>query len=134
MILLEKLKAFMSEHVYDAEEVFEKHDDKREMVCTPSMEELKKKAKAKGLWNLWLPLDSAALMKITNAHSNDEALYKGPGLTNLEYAHLAREMGKVPWAPEIFNCSAPDTGNMEVLLRYGTKGSTREVVIAALNG
>ena len=89
----------MSEHVYDAEEVFERHATTNERWSVhPLMEELKKKAKAKGLWNLWLPLDSAALIKITNARGNDEALYKGPGLTNLEYAHLAREMGKVPYA------------------------------------
>ena len=135
MMLLEKLKAFMSEHVYDAEEVFEKHaTTNARWSVHPLMEELKKKAKAKGLWNLWLPLDSAALMKITNAHSNDEALYKGPGLTNLEYAHLAREMGKVPWASEIFNCSAPDTGNMEVLLRYGTKDQQEKWLLPLLMG
>jgi alkylation response protein AidB-like acyl-CoA dehydrogenase len=125
----------MSEHVYDAEEVFERHATTNERWSVhPLMEELKKKAKAKGLWNLWLPLDSAALIKITNARGNDEALYKGPGLTNLEYAHLAREMGKVPWASEIFNCSAPDTGNMEVLLRYGTKEQQERWLLPLLMG
>ena len=104
------------------------------MVCASPNGGIEEESEAKGLWNLWLPLDSAALIKITNARGNDEALYKGPGLTNLEYAHLAREMGKVPWASEIFNCSAPDTGNMEVLLRYGTKEQQERWLLPLLMG
>ena len=75
------------------------------------LEDLKKKAKAEGLWNLFLPPNK----------DHDEGDYHGAGLTNLEYAMCSEEMGKVAWASEVFNCSAPDTGNMEVFHRYGTK-------------
>jgi acyl-CoA dehydrogenase len=99
-----KLTAFMDEHVYPNESVF--HDqissgDRWQPV--PIIEELKTKAKAAGLWNLFLPESE-----------------RGAGLTNLEYAPLCEIMGRVVFAPEVFNCSAPDTGNMEVLERYGS--------------
>lgn len=99
-----KLLAFMDEHVYPSEKT---HHDQLEAgdrwETPPVMEELKEKARAQGLWNLFLP----------------EADY-GAGLTNLEYAPLCEIMGRSPIGPEAFNCSAPDTGNMEVLVRYGT--------------
>lgn len=117
--LLVKLKHFMHAHVYKAEEALENHAATPERwEVSPIVEELKEKAKRAGLWNLWLPLDSAALLKITD--DGGSSLFAGPGLTNLEYAHLAEEMGRSVWASEAFNCSAPDTGNMEVLLRYGS--------------
>ncbi|MEQ8497496.1 MAG: acyl-CoA dehydrogenase family protein [Gammaproteobacteria bacterium] len=105
--LLDEVKAFMQEHVYPVEEeVFDwNHDPNNLWVVPPQIEAIKAKAKAQGLWNLFLP------------HEYGEY---SPGLTNLEYAPLAEEMGRVIWGAEVFNCSAPDTGNMEVLARYGS--------------
>ena len=121
--LLVKLRRFMTDHVYPAEAELEAHamTPQRWTVC-PKVEELKTLAKRAGLWNLWLPVDSAELLKLPVPNDDEEGrmLLTGPGLTNLEYAHLAGVMGASVWASEAFNCSAPDTGNMEVLLRYGT--------------
>ena len=102
--LQKRLAAFMEEHVYPNEARFHQHcqgPDRWEPV--PVIEELKPKARAAGLWNLFLP-----------------ASERGAGLSNLEYAPLCEIMGRSPLAPEVFNCSAPDTGNMEVLDRYGS--------------
>jgi acyl-CoA dehydrogenase len=106
--LQQRLSAFMAEHVYPAEprywqEIEANTAAGRRWTPLPVIEELKPKARAAGLWNLFLP----------------ESEY-GAGLTNQEYAPLAEIMGAVPWASEVFNCSAPDTGNMEVLVRYGS--------------
>ena len=100
-----ELAEFMDEHVYPNEKTYKDQLNAAESRWTipPIMEELKEKAKAAGLWNLFLP---------------DSDL--GAGLTNLEYAPLCEIMGRSPIAPEVFNCSPPDTGNMEVLVRYGT--------------
>jgi acyl-CoA dehydrogenase len=81
----------------------------------PILEELKTKARAAGLWNLFMPPSSG------HKHVDDSFTFKGESLTNLEYALCAEEMGRIHWASEVFNCSAPDTGNMEVLYRYGTR-------------
>ena len=81
----------------------------------PVVEELKAKAKAEGLWNLFMPPSHGA------EPVDDSFKFEGPGLSNLQYAFCAEEMGRVMWASEVFNCSAPDTGNMEVLHRYGTR-------------
>ena len=105
--LQKKVSAFMQQHVTPQEErFFEEISANRARgnawIPTRIVEELKPKARAAGLWNLWQPKDH------------------GGTLTNLEYAPLCEIMGRSNWAPEVFNCSAPDTGNMEVLLRYGT--------------
>jgi acyl-CoA dehydrogenase len=101
--LQQQLQAFMDEHIYPNERRFQDEVDRNRWTPTRVIEELKPKARAAGLWNLFLP--------------NDE---NGAGLTNLEYAPLCEIMGRSHMAPEVFNCSAPDTGNMEVLARYGT--------------
>ncbi|HWH56117.1 MAG TPA: acyl-CoA dehydrogenase family protein [Terriglobales bacterium] len=101
--LQKRLTAFMDEHVYPNEQRFEEEIKRERWRHSSLLEELKSKARAAGLWNLFLP--------------NDD---QGAGLSNLEYAPLCEIMGRSAIAPEIFNCSAPDTGNMEVLARYGT--------------
>ena len=101
--LHQRLTAFMDQHIYPNEQKF--HDQIAASRWTPTaiVEELKRKARAEGLWNLFLPESE-----------------NGAGLTNLGYAPLCEIMGRSVMAPEVFNCSAPDTGNMEVLARYGT--------------
>jgi acyl-CoA dehydrogenase len=101
--LQNRLQAFMDSHVYPNEEEFQAEIAQARWKPTRIVEELKAKARHEGLWNLFLPHDE-----------------NGAGLTNLEYAPLCEIMGRSHIAPEIFNCSAPDTGNMEVLARYGT--------------
>ena len=101
--LRRRLLAFMDEHIYPNEPRYYEQTEHERWQPTQVIEELKPKARAAGLWNLFLP------------DSED-----GAGLTNLEYAPLCEIMGRSPMASEVFNCSAPDTGNMEVLARYGT--------------
>ena len=106
--LMDRVQAFMDAHVHPAEKVYAAQMDEatrngNRWIVVPVVEDLKAKAKQQGLWNFFLP------------HSK-----WGPGLSNLEYAPLAEIMGRVNFASEVFNCSAPDTGNMEVLERYGS--------------
>ena len=99
-----RLTAFMEEHIYPNEARFYREAEELGPFSTyPVIEELKPRAKAAGLWNLFLPASD-----------------RGAGLTNVEYGHLCEIMGRSLLAPEVFNCNAPDTGNMEVLERYGT--------------
>ena len=101
--LQQRLTAFMEEHVYPNEQRFHDEIERERWVPTRIVEELKPRARSAGLWNLFLPDDE-----------------HGAGLSNVEYAPLCEIMGRSAMAPEVFNCSAPDTGNMEVLARYGT--------------
>jgi acyl-CoA dehydrogenase len=101
--LQKRLQSFMDVHVYPNEDRFHQEIERERWKPTRIVEELKPKARREGLWNLFLPHDE-----------------NGAGLTNLEYAPLCEIMGRSHMAPEVFNCSAPDTGNMEVLARYGT--------------
>ena len=116
-----KLGKFMDTHIYPLEREYHHfvHDPKNLWKIHPKMEELKDKAKAEGLWNLFLPEDYGDL---------------SPGLTNLEYAPLAEMMGKIQWSPEVFNCAAPDTGNMEVLAKYGTPEQQDRWLKPLMNG
>jgi acyl-CoA dehydrogenase len=104
-VLKRRVTDFMEEHIYRAEKVYSQQLDEAptRWSIPPIMEELKAKAKSEGLWNLFLP---------KREYSD--------ALTNVEYAHLCEIMGRSPIAPEVFNCSAPDTGNMETIARYGT--------------
>ena len=117
--LMEQLNAFMDEHVYPNEEAYADHfkSTDNKWVTPPLMQELKNKAKDAGLWNLFLPESE-----------------RGAGLSNLEYAPLAEIMGRVFWASEVFNCNAPDTGNMEVLDRYGSEEQKEQWLKPLLNG
>jgi acyl-CoA dehydrogenase len=117
--LQQRLASFMDEHIYPNEALYLRQiaeGDRWQSV--PIIEQLKPKARSAGLWNLFLP----------------ESEY-GPGLTNAEYAPLCEVMGRAaPFAPEVFNCSAPDTGNMEVLVRYGTEAQRRQWLEPLLAG
>ena len=117
--LQRRLTAFMDEHVYPNETTYHRQiDDGDRWEPTAIVEELKPKARAAGLWNLFLP----------------ESEY-GAGLTNVEYAPLCEIMGRVPvFGPEVFNCSAPDTGNMEVLVRYGSDAQRKQWLEPLLAG
>jgi alkylation response protein AidB-like acyl-CoA dehydrogenase len=113
-----KLQAFMKKNIYPNEQKFYQQIEEGDRWQTlPIMEELKEKARAEGLWNLFLP----------------ESEY-GAGLTNFEYAPLCEIMGCSPMAPEVFNCSAPDTGNMETLVRYGNEDQKKRWLEPLLNG
>ena len=116
---LERLRAFMDAHVLPNESIYRQQLESAPSRWTipPVMEELKANARREGLWNLFLP---------ESEH--------GPGLTNLEYAPLCELMGRSPIAPETFNCSFPDTGNMEVLVRYGTPDQKQQWLADLLNG
>ena len=116
--LLERLTAFMDEHVYPNEKRFlDEVAEGDRWQPTKVVEELKARARAAGLWNLFLPQSE-----------------RGAGLTNLEYAPLCEVMGRVPWAPEVFNCNAPDTGNMETLERYGSPEQKKQWLEPLLEG
>ncbi len=116
--LMEQLTAFMEAHIYPNEKTyFAQIDEGERWRPVELVEELKPKARAAGLWNLFLP---------ESEH--------GAGLTNLEYAPLCEIMGRSPMAPEVFNCSAPDTGNMEVLTRYGTEAQKKQWLEPLLAG
>jgi acyl-CoA dehydrogenase len=118
--LRQQLLAFMDEHVYPNETRFEQQLEQGNRWESPDiLDELKALARDQGLWNLFLPQAYGEF---------------SPGLSNLEYAPLAEIMGRVLWASEVFNCSAPDTGNMEVLARYGSPEQQEEWLAPLLRG
>lgn len=116
-VLKDRLQTFMDEHIYPNEAEYEHQlnalDDRFSTV--PLMEELKEKARQAGLWNLWMPKDHG-------------------GLSNEDYCPLAELMGRVLWSPEVFNCNAPDTGNMEVFMKYGTEAQKAQWLEPLLAG
>ena len=115
--LLDRLSKFMDEHIYPNEEVYAEQlaSMPNRFGTVPLMEELKAKAKAAGLWNLWLPKDH-------------------DGMSNEDYCAFAEMMGRVLWSPEAFNCNAPDTGNMEVFIKYATEAQKAEWLEPLMEG
>jgi acyl-CoA dehydrogenase len=117
--LINRVRGFMNEHVHPNEATHTGQVSENPWETPPVVEELKAKARAAGLWNLFLPVEHGR--------------YSG-GLTNMEYAPLAEQMGRVTWASEVFNCSAPDTGNMEVLAKYGSAAQKQQWLEPLLAG
>ena len=118
-----ELSAFMDEHIYPNETAYAEqlHSAENRFAPLPLMDALKAKARAAGLWNLFVP--------------ENHSQYCGHGgLSNFDYAPLAEMMGRVSWAPEVFNCNAPDTGNMEVLMNYANDFQREEWLTPLLNG
>ncbi|PKP91050.1 MAG: acyl-CoA dehydrogenase [Alphaproteobacteria bacterium HGW-Alphaproteobacteria-16] len=125
----DRVKGFIEQHIKprQGEYVAQVREGERWKVI-PVIEELKPVAKAQGLWNFFMPPHSG------QNHVDDSFEFEGTQLTNLEYALCAEEMGKSGWASEVFNCSAPDTGNMEVLHRYGTRDQKDRWLKPLMNG
>jgi alkylation response protein AidB-like acyl-CoA dehydrogenase len=125
----DRVRAFIESEVrprvrdYDAQQ----REGERWKVL-PVVEELKGKARAEGLWNLFMPPSHGA------TSVDDSFEFEGPALSNLQYAFCAEEMGRIGWASEVFNCSAPDTGNMEVIYRYGTREQKEQWLRPLMDG
>ncbi len=117
--LLARVRQFMQDHVYPIEDLYEKQlrHGATDFKVPPVFHELQQRARSEGLWNLFLPESEL-----------------GAGLSNLEYAPIAEEMGRIEWASAIFNCSAPDTGNMEVLVRYANEAQKAKYLQPLLDG
>ncbi|MEY3719906.1 MAG: hypothetical protein RL618_425, partial [Pseudomonadota bacterium] len=124
MELQEKLNHFMDKHIYPNERTYKEEVDRNgrekgnRWIPTEIVEELKPIARKEGLWNLFLP---------KSPHAPE-------GLSNLDYAPLCEIMGRITWAPEVFNCSAPDTGNMETIERYGSEEHKEQWLKPLLRG
>ena len=122
---MERVQAFMDAYIYPAVPVYEKQmreiDNWREVP--PIFDELKAKAKAEGLWNMFMP-----------PSEHDDEFFTSVGLSNVDYAPIAELMGRVSWATEVFNCMAPDTGNFEVLHRYGTPQQNKQYMVPLAEG
>ena len=127
--LIARVNAFMDEYVIPAVPVYEAQQaEGPRWKVLPVIEELKAKAKAAGLWNMFMPPSSGV------AHVDDSFVFEGEQLTNLEYAPIAEITGRVEFAAEVFNCSAPDTGNMEILNRYGSLAQKERWLRPLMNG
>jgi acyl-CoA dehydrogenase len=127
--LIQKVSDFMDEHIYPNVPVYEAQQaegDRWKVI--PILEELKVKARAAGLWNMFMPPSAG------HAPVDDTFEFEGLQLSNLEYAPICELFGRVSWASEVFNCSAPDTGNMEVLNRFGTREQKDRWLTPLMNG
>jgi acyl-CoA dehydrogenase len=125
----DRVRSHMASHVFPRAQDY--HDQRaigERWKILPVVEEEKTRAKAAGIWNLFMPPTSGRV------HVDDSFEFEGPGLNNLEYALCAEEMGRIGWGSEVFNCSAPDTGNMEVLHRYGTRDQKDRWLKPLMNG
>lgn len=122
---MERVRSFMDEHIYPAIPVYRQQcaTVDRWKEVPPIFEEMKAKARAAGLWNIFMP-----------PSEHDDKFFTSVGLTNVEYAPIAELMGRVSFASEVFNCMAPDTGNFEVLHRYGTSEQKRKYMLPLANG
>ena len=126
---VERVQRFMEAHVYPAVPTYEAQDaegDRWKVIQV--VEDLKAKAKAEGLWNMFMPPSGG------HAHLDDTFEFEGPMLSNVTYSSIAEVLGRVGFASEVFNCSAPDTGNMEVLMRYGTRAQKEQWLRPLMNG
>ncbi|WP_120716076.1 acyl-CoA dehydrogenase family protein [Tsuneonella amylolytica] len=124
----DRVRHFIDSHVRPRTDEYKEAHEKDRWGVNPVLEEEKARAKAQGIWNLFMPPQSG------RPHVDDSFEFDGPGLTNLEYALCAEEMGRIGWASEVFNCSAPDTGNMEVFHRYGTREQKDEWLKPLMEG
>jgi alkylation response protein AidB-like acyl-CoA dehydrogenase len=125
----DRVRNHMAAHVFPrAQDYYDQQAEGSRWKILPVVEEEKARAKAAGIWNLFMPPTAG------RAHVDDSFEFGGPGLTNLEYALCAEEMGRIGWGSEVFNCSAPDTGNMEVLHRYGTREQKDRWLKPLMNG
>jgi acyl-CoA dehydrogenase len=125
----DRVRSHMASHVFPrAQDYYDQQAKGERWKVLPVVEEEKARAKAAGIWNLFMPPTAG------RAHVDDSFEFEGPGLTNLEYALCAEEMGRIGWGAEVFNCSAPDTGNMEVLHRYGSREQKDRWLKPLMNG
>ncbi|MEZ5692369.1 MAG: acyl-CoA dehydrogenase family protein [Altererythrobacter sp.] len=125
----DRVRDFIEKNIRPNHHIYKQQDaegDRWKVI--PIIEEMKVKAKEQGIWNLFMPPQGQL------SHVDDSFEFDGPGLTNLEYALCAEEMGRIGWASEVFNCSAPDTGNMEVFHRYGTREQKDRWLTPLMNG
>ena len=123
-----RVRTFMDARIRPAMPVYAAQHLADRQAVPAVIEELKTAAKAEGLWNLFMPPSDPS------HYLDTSVVFDGPRLSNLEYAPLAEETGRIEWSPEVFNCSAPDTGNMEVLLRYGTAAQKEEWLLPLMRG
>ncbi|MFN9579183.1 MAG: acyl-CoA dehydrogenase family protein [Novosphingobium sp.] len=126
----DRVRQFIEAHVRPRNDDYKAEDKSGERwKVLQVVEEEKARAKAQGIWNLFMPPRNSG-----HHHVDETFEFEGPGLTNLEYAMCAEEMGRLGWSSEVFNCSAPDTGNMEVLHRYGTLEQKEKWLNPLMNG